>query len=86
MDSSKSGISISVCNITSINDLGFWVLVNNKEYFIPFSDYQGFKDSSINQIFNIKFHPPSQLHWEELNIDIELNALIQPESFPLIFK
>ena len=86
MDSSKSGTSTSICNITGINDLGFWVLVNDKEYFIPFLNYPGLKDSSINQIFNIKFYPPSQLHWKDLDIDIELNALTRPESFPLTFK
>jgi hypothetical protein len=86
MDSSKSGISTSACNVTGINDLGFWVLVNDKEYFVPFSDYPGFKDTSVNQILNIRFYAPSQLHWEDIDIDIELNALSQPASFPLIFK
>jgi hypothetical protein len=86
MDSSKSGICISVCSITGIIDLGFWVLVEDKEYFIPFLDYPGFKDSSVNQLLKIRFSAPSQLHWEEIDMDIELQALSQPESFPLIFK
>lgn len=86
MDSSRGGISTSACNVTGINDLGLWVLVIDKEYFIPFSDYPGFKDSSVNQILSIRFHPPSQLHWKEIDIDIELDALSQPSSFPLIFK
>ena len=86
MDSSKSGTGTSVCNLTGINDLGFWVLVEDKEYFVPFSDYPGFKQSSVNQILNIRFLPPSQLHWNEIDMDIELQELAQPESFPLIFK
>jgi hypothetical protein len=86
MDSTKSGISTSDCNISGINDLGFWVLVENMEYFIPFSDYPGFKDSSVNQILKISFLPPSQLHWQELDMDIELSALRQPELFPLVFR
>jgi len=28
--------------LKGINDLGFWALVEEKEYFIPFSDYPGF--------------------------------------------
>jgi Protein of unknown function (DUF2442) len=86
MNSSKSGIVTSVCNITGINDLGFWVLAAAQEYFVPFSDYPGFKIASVNQIFNVRFLPPSQLHWEELDMDIELLALARPESFPLVFK
>ncbi len=86
MDSSTSGTGTSTCNVTGINDLGFWVLVEDKEYFVPFSDYPGFKDSSINQILNIRFSPPSQLHWIDIDMDIELPSLAQPESFPLVFK
>ena len=84
--SSKSGTGISVCKITSINDLGLWVLLDDKEYFIPFSYYPGFKDASLNQVLKIRFLSPSQLHWDELDIDIELQALDQPEFFPLSFK
>jgi len=74
------------CKLTSINDIGFWVLVNDKDYFVPFADYPRFKESSIDQIFQIKFLPPSQLYWKDLDIDIELQALSEPGSFPLIFK
>ena len=86
MNSSNIGTGISECKLTSINDLGFWVLINDKEYFVPFAEYPGFTESSIDQIFKIKYLPPSQLHWEELDIDIELEALSKPESFPLIYR
>lgn len=86
MSSLKGGINTSTCNVTGINDLGFWVLVEEKEYFIPFSDYPGFRDSSVKQILNIRFLPPAQLRWEEMDVDIELQALVEPASFPLIFK
>ena len=86
MNLSQGGTSTSACNISGINDLGFWVLVEDKEYFIPFSDYPGFKESSVNQILNVRYLPPSQLQWEDIDMDIELQALVQPESFPMIFK
>ncbi len=82
----KSGIATSVCEVTGINDLGFWVLAGDCEYFVPFSAYPEFKESSVNQILNIRFFPPSQLSWIELDIDIELPSLSKPESFPLAFK
>jgi len=74
------------CNVTGINDLGLWVLVEDKEYFIPFRDYPGFINSSLNQILTIRYSPPSQINWPELDMDIELSALAHPESFPLIYK
>ena len=82
----KSGTDISLCSVTGINDLGLWILVDDKEYFIPFSDYPVFREASISKILNVGFYPPYQLHWKEIDIDIELQALNQPESFPLIYR
>jgi len=73
-------------SVTNISGLGFWVLAGEKEYFVPFKEYPGFKEASVNQIFNFSFIPPSQLRWESLDIDIELQSLSQPESFPLVFR
>ncbi len=86
MDLSQNGIYISEYSVTNISDLGFWVLADDKEYFIPFKEYPGFKDASVKQIFSFRFIPPAQLRWESLDIDIELQALSQPESFPLVFR
>lgn len=84
--SSKSGTGISACSVSGINDLGLWILIEDHEYFVPFSYYPGFKNASVKQILNIRFSPPSQLHWDELDIDIEIDALAHPEFFPLVFK
>jgi hypothetical protein len=86
MNSSQNGTFISEYSVTSISDLGFWVLVDDKEYFVPFKEYPGFKSASVNQILNFTFIAPNQLCWEDLDIDIELTALSHPESFPLIFR
>lgn len=86
MSLSGTGTNISDCNITSINDLGLWILLNDREYFLPFRDYPGFKEASIDQIFKVQWIKPSQLRWEDLDIDVELEALAKPESFPLIYK
>jgi len=63
-----------------------WILIEDKEYFIPFKDYPCFRESSLDQIFKIRYYPSGQLYWEELDIDIDLKALSEPESFPLIFR
>ena len=86
MSSSKTGTNISDCNITAINDLGLWILLNDREYFLPFLDYPGFREASIDQIFNVQWIKPSQLRWEALDIDVEIEALSKPDAFPLIYK
>jgi hypothetical protein len=86
MSSSQPGTGISPGEVTNIEALGFWVLVDDREYFIPFSDYPVFQGASIEQIFKVEKLSPTQLHWPELDADIEINALQQPEHYPLVFK
>ena len=86
MSSSQPGTSISPSEVTNIEPLGFWVLVDDREYFVPFADYPVFQDASIQQIFQMQRVSPTQLHWAELDADIEIDALEQPEQDPLVFK
>jgi len=80
------GTSISQSEITNISAIGFWLLVDNLEYFVPFDDYPVFKNATVAQICSVQRLDPRQLHWPELDADIELDALQYPERFPLQFK
>jgi hypothetical protein len=86
MRSTKHGTNILTSNITSITHFGFWVLNEDKKYFISFTDYPAFKDVSVDKIFNLKIVSPGQLHWPDIDIDIEIDALENPHRFPLSHK
>jgi len=86
MSSNQPGTNTSTSEVTNIEPLGFWVLMDDREYFVPFSDYPVFKSASIQQIFNLQQLSPTQLHWPDLEADIEIEALEQPEHYPLVFK
>jgi len=86
MISNQPGTSISPSEVTNIEPLGFWLLVDNKEYFVPFADYPVFQGASIQLIFHMQRLSPNQLHWPDLDADIEIEALDQPEHYPLVFK
>jgi hypothetical protein len=86
MSSSQPGTGISLSEVTNIEPLGFWILVDEREYFVPFADYPVFKGASIEQIFRMQQLSPNQLHWPDLDADIEIHALEQPEHYPLVFK
>ncbi len=84
MNSNRHGGNTLVNNeVTNISTNGFWVLIHDKEYFIPFNTYPIFKKATIEQIINFKMLSPNQLYWEQLDCDIELEALENPEQFPL---
>ncbi len=80
------GTRTSPSPVTSIGSAGFWVLVNDKEYFVPFADYPVFKKATVEQIFRVQQTGPGQYHWPDLDADIELDALESPEHYPLVWK
>ncbi len=46
----QDGISTSLSEVTNISHHGFWLLVDDREYFVPFKDYPGFTEATITQI------------------------------------
>lgn len=65
---------------------GFWLLVDDREYFVPFDDYPAFRKATVGQIYLVERLSPSQFYWPELDIDLELEALENPERYPLLFQ
>jgi len=86
MSSDLLGVTISHSEITGIGAIGFWLLVDDKEYFVPFEDYPVFMNATVAQIYAVERLGPSQLHWPALDADIELDALEHPERHPLVFR
>ena len=86
MKSEQLGTNISTNEVTNIGEAGFWLLADDREYYVPFSDYPVFLNATIEQIFRVEFSPPGYFHWPLLDADIELEALEQPERFPLVYR
>ena len=86
MSSNLPGADISYSEVTNISALGFWFLVDDREYFVPFADYPGFREATVAQIYTVKHISDRQFYWPELDIDIELDALEHPDQYPLIYR
>ena len=80
------GTNTSCGEVTSIGSRGFWLLIDDTEYFVPFADYPVFREARVDQIFDVQCLAPGQLHWPDLDADIEVEALGQPERYPLIWR
>lgn len=53
---------------------------------MAYSDYPWFKDATLGAIYNLKLLHGSHLHWPDLDVDLELESLQQPEKYPLVYK
>ena len=71
--------------ITSVEKDGFWLLTDEGEFFVTLEQYPAFQKATIEQIFNFREHF-EDFYWEELDIDIELDALKNPGKYPLKFE
>jgi len=74
---------VSVENITSF---GIWIYVNNNEYFLNYNEYPYFKNKTISDIQNVKLINGFHLYWPNLDIDLEIDNLKNPEKYPLKSK
>mgnify|MGYP002405252530 FL=1 len=45
-----------------------------------------FEKASIKQIAAVTTDFSGNLHWEELDADIELDSLENPEDYPLVYR
>ena len=72
--------------VTNISPYGIWILTNNIEYVISYKYYPVFETASIKQIADVTTDFSGNLHWDELDADIELESLENPENYPLMYR
>jgi len=83
MTSLKLGRCILEVEVTNISTHGLWILVENKEYFLPYEQFPWFRDKTINDVIKVKNFGEGHLYWENLDIDLSLDMIEHPERFPL---
>nr|CAP48430.1 putative integron gene cassette protein [uncultured bacterium] len=86
MKSLELGKNTSQAEVQDISKFGIWLFVKGKEYFLPFKAYPWFKNARISQVQNVKLLHNVHLHWPDLDIDLEINSLSNPESYPLVYR
>jgi hypothetical protein len=81
----KNGKNILV-QVENITPFGIWMFVNGKEYFLNYQDYPYFRDQKIKSIQNVRLIHDIHLYWPDLDVDLEIDNLENPEKYPLKSK
>ena len=84
MKSETLGTSTSEVEVTLISMHGIWLLLNETEHFLSFHDFPWFRDAPISAIHNVELLNERHLYWSELDIDLAVESIQQPEKFPLL--
>jgi len=85
MKSPKHGTNISV-SVENITPFGVWLFVKEQEYFLSYENYPYFKDQTLHSIQNVELLHGYHLYWPELDVDLEIDNLSNPEKYPLRSK
>ena len=51
---------------------------------MPFEQFPWFKSATVEQITNVERPSPEHLYWPNLDVDLAVQSIRQPEAFPLI--
>jgi len=84
MKSNAAGKNTSQIEILNISKHGIWIWCDHKEYFLSFKHYPWFKKASIAAILNVKLIQSHHLYWPDLDVDLEIDSLDNPDKYPLI--
>jgi len=85
MKSLKRGKNILV-SVENITPFGLWLYVNKKEYFLDYDNFPYFKEQTLRSIQNVQLIHGYHLYWPDLDVDLEIDNLENPEKYPLIMK
>lgn len=83
--SSSAGANTTDVEVTSISRHGFWLYVAGKELFVDFGQFPWFVEAPVSKLVHVRWSPPDQLSWPDLDVDLSIESIEHPEKFPLLF-
>ncbi|HBB98943.1 MAG TPA: DUF2442 domain-containing protein [Blastocatellia bacterium] len=74
----------SEIEVTQISKHGIWLLLHEKEHFLSFENFPWFRDASVSAIHNVELLNEHHLYWRDLDVDLAVESILQPDRFPLV--
>jgi hypothetical protein len=72
--------------VTNISGHGFWVLLGDEELPVPYAQFPWFKQATVAQLTAVERPTENHLYWPELDVDLSVDSLRNPDAFPLVSK
>jgi hypothetical protein len=72
--------------VTNASKHGFWILIGSREVFLPFDAFPWFRRAPIESLTNVQLVSPHHLHWPDLDVDLAVESLFDPDRFPLVSR
>jgi hypothetical protein len=72
--------------VTHISRHGFWILLGAEELAVPFAKFPWFRQATIEQITAVERPTTDHLYWPQLDVDLAVESLRDPDAFPLVSR
>ena len=76
------GTRTSTPEVTNISPHGFWLLVDDRELFLPFDVFPWFRDATVGAISRVQRPQPHHLYWPDLDVDLTIDSIENPDRYP----
>ena len=78
------GAIILEAEVTNVSKHCFWLLLGDEELAVPFAEFPWFKKATIEQLSDVQRPTQDHLYWTQLDVDLSVESIRQPEAFPLV--
>lgn len=86
MKSERVGKVTLDVEITNIDMQGIWLLLSDKEFFLPFERFPWFREATVGQIHNVQVVNGHQLRWPDLDKDLSVDSMGLSKIIPTFGK
>jgi hypothetical protein len=86
MKSALRGKITSDVEVTNVTPMGFWLILDERELFISYEKCPWFQDATVREITSVERPSPGHLYWPDLDIDLAVESIDNPERFPLVSR
>lgn len=86
MRSVRRGKRTSRVEVTNVSANGFWLLLDDRELFLPFDRFPWFLEVPIRALLKVERPQSHHLHWPDLDVDLAVESIEHPERYPLVSR
>ncbi len=70
--------------VSQVTAEGVWLHLGKTPYFLSGTDFPWFRDKPEASVKNVIQDLWGDLHWPDLDVDLELDSLVHPGKYPLV--
>lgn len=80
------GTPTSDIEVSVASNKGFWLLLDDAEVFVAFSEFPWFKQATLEEITTVERPGKNHLYWPLIDVDLSVESILNPDQFPLVAK